>query len=213
MTGDAGAKKRIIYIADPMCSWCWGFAPVIHALRKTFSDELEVDVVAGGLRPGTSEAIMPAVRESVLHHWHEVERATGQPFRFEDALPDGFVYDTEPPCRALVTVRTMNPDGPLEYLHALHRAFYSDGRDITDAAVLHELARETGVDDGEFVRRFDSEEMRQATLDDFARARGMGINAFPAAVMDDGAKKKLLTLGYLSFNDLQPRVRRWLDGA
>ncbi|MCR3834450.1 DsbA family protein, partial [Pseudomonas aeruginosa] len=22
------AKARLLYVMDPMCSWCWGFAPV-----------------------------------------------------------------------------------------------------------------------------------------------------------------------------------------
>ena len=23
---------RLLYVMDPMCSWCWGFAPVVEAL-------------------------------------------------------------------------------------------------------------------------------------------------------------------------------------
>ena len=25
---------RLLYVMDPMCSWCWGFAPVLQALTK-----------------------------------------------------------------------------------------------------------------------------------------------------------------------------------
>ena len=25
-------SARLIYVMDPMCSWCWGFAPVAAAL-------------------------------------------------------------------------------------------------------------------------------------------------------------------------------------
>ena len=24
--------RRLLYVMDPMCSWCWGFAPVANAL-------------------------------------------------------------------------------------------------------------------------------------------------------------------------------------
>lgn len=24
--------SRLLYVMDPMCSWCWGFAPVAEAL-------------------------------------------------------------------------------------------------------------------------------------------------------------------------------------
>ncbi|MFQ5523922.1 MAG: DsbA family protein, partial [Acidimicrobiia bacterium] len=39
---------KLIYVGDPMCSWCWGFAPEIEDL----ADEYPVEVVVGGLRPG-----------------------------------------------------------------------------------------------------------------------------------------------------------------
>ncbi len=27
---------HLVYVADPMCSWCWGFSPVIDAIRERF---------------------------------------------------------------------------------------------------------------------------------------------------------------------------------
>ena len=41
---------RLIYIADPMCSWCYGFGPELSKLLARHPDAT-VDVVMGGLRP------------------------------------------------------------------------------------------------------------------------------------------------------------------
>ena len=90
-------KKLLWYIADPMCSWCWGFTPVMDEVRKTYGDRVELVIVPGGLRPGTKDPLPAGQREEILHHWHTVHRTTGQPFRFEGAMPEGFIYDTEPP--------------------------------------------------------------------------------------------------------------------
>lgn len=57
-------------------------------------------LVAGGLRAGHGAALDPNTRGYILGHWQTVQQTTGQPFRFDDALPEGFVYDTEPACRA-----------------------------------------------------------------------------------------------------------------
>ncbi|MDB5418474.1 MAG: dithiol-disulfide isomerase, partial [Phenylobacterium sp.] len=27
-------EPHLIYFADPMCSWCYGFSPVIEEIRK-----------------------------------------------------------------------------------------------------------------------------------------------------------------------------------
>ena len=102
--------KTLWYLTDPMCSWCWGFAPVIEAIRQNYSDRLNVELVLGGLRPGTKAPMGSAQREEILHHWQAVQRQTGQPFRFEGALPEGFIYDTEPASRAVVAISAIKPE-------------------------------------------------------------------------------------------------------
>ena len=82
------------YFADPMCSWCWGFSPVVEALREEYRPRLKIALVMGGLRPGTTEAISASSRDDILHHWRQVHERSGQPFHFEGAMPEGFVYDT-----------------------------------------------------------------------------------------------------------------------
>ncbi len=45
---------HLIYFSDPMCSWCYGFSPVIDDIRRAFGRALPIRVVMGGLRPGTA---------------------------------------------------------------------------------------------------------------------------------------------------------------
>src|SRR3712207_8936900 len=50
-------------------------------------------------------------------HWEHVAELTGQPFEFAFFDRQGFVYDTEPACRAVATVREQRPELALPYLH------------------------------------------------------------------------------------------------
>lgn len=46
---------RLIYVMDPMCSWCWGFAPVAAALIAQAAEAgVSTRLVPGGLRSGGS---------------------------------------------------------------------------------------------------------------------------------------------------------------
>ncbi|HCN45385.1 MAG TPA: disulfide bond formation protein DsbA, partial [Pseudomonas sp.] len=46
---------RLLYVMDPMCSWCWGFAPVAAALiAQAQQAGVETRLVVGGLRTGSS---------------------------------------------------------------------------------------------------------------------------------------------------------------
>ncbi|MDH5427723.1 MAG: DsbA family protein, partial [Nitrospirota bacterium] len=29
-------SPTLIYVADPMCSWCWGFSPVLEEIRRLY---------------------------------------------------------------------------------------------------------------------------------------------------------------------------------
>ncbi len=101
--------KRIILFADPMCSWCWGFAPVISAIREEFAGLAPIRLVVGGLRAGETKPMDEKSKVYIRHHWEHVQSATGQPFDFEFFDRDGFVYDTEPACRASVAARNLAP--------------------------------------------------------------------------------------------------------
>ncbi len=95
-------EKTLWYIADPMCSWCWGFMPVIEKIRSEYNAGFKPELLLGGLRPGTKDPMSPAQRQEILHHWEAVHRMTCQPFRFEGALAEGFVYEPEPARRGVV---------------------------------------------------------------------------------------------------------------
>ena len=147
-------KKLLWYIADPMCSWCWGFTPVMDEVRKTYGDRVELVIVPGGLRPGTKDPLPAGQREEILHHWHTVHRTTGQPFRFEGAMSEGFIYDTEPPSRAVVVANTASPDTAFALFTAIQSAFYAGQRDVTHPDVLADLAAEAGLDAARFSQAF-----------------------------------------------------------
>src|SRR5512141_2102520 len=142
------------YFADPMCSWCWGFSPVIETLRDDYRERMKIALVLGGLRHETAP-MTAAQREDILHHWRAVQARTGQPFRFDNALPPGFVYDTEPACRAVVTVGGIEPSQIFAVFKAIQTAFSAEGRDVTQPGGLAELAVELGVAGERFVRDFE----------------------------------------------------------
>ncbi|OJW74851.1 DsbA family protein [Thiobacillus sp. 65-1402] len=176
------------YFADPMCSWCWGFSPVIESLRDDYRERMKIALVLGGLRPGTTAPMTAADREEILHHWRQVHERTGQPLCFEHALPEGFIYDTEPASRAVVTAGILDPALIFAMFKAIQTAFYAGGHDVTRPGVLAELAAGLGMDAQEFLRTFDSDEVRAVTRAHFRQARQAGVRGFPALILQQGTQ-------------------------
>lgn len=204
--------KRLHYYADPMCSWCWGFTPVIDAILNEYGGRFDVELIMGGLRPGTTEAVTAAFRDEILHHWHEVNRVTGQPFAFNGAMPDGFVYDTEPPSRAVVTVGAIRPEAQFPYFKSIQSAFYTQRQDVTRRETLATLSWEQGVDAAEFIALFDSPGMKQETTARFRQTARVGVRGFPTVLLDPSGSIPLTT-GYRRWEELKPRLEAWSSDA
>jgi putative protein-disulfide isomerase len=203
--------KILWYVADPMCSWCWGFAPVIEQVRNSYRDRLKVELLLGGLRPGTEHPLPAAQRQEILGHWQAVHRATGQSFQFEGAMPEGFIYDTEPASRAVIVVSMLNPEAIFIFFQAVQSAFYVEQRDVTDARVLAELAGGVGLGTQQFLQAFESDAARDITQGHFHRASQLGVRGFPTLIGQQAALYLLISGGYCPFEELNPKISRWLD--
>ena len=198
------------YFADPMCSWCWGLSPVLDQIKENYDDKLKVALMMGGLRPGTTEPMTPEMREEILHHWHEVKIMTGQKFNFDGAMPDGFIYDTEPPSRAVITVSEISPKSTLAYFKKIQEAFYVEQINVSDISVLVELASYFLVGEQEFTEKFISSELKRKTQLHFQHTRQAEVKGFPSLVMNTGADNKKISAGYRPYNELKQEIESWL---
>ena len=206
--------KQVIYVGDPMCSWCWGFAPVKRAMEELCEGRAEVLLVVGGLHPGTTEPQDDDRKKFLEEHWHDVSERTGQAFDFAILERDDFVYDTEPPCRAAVTMRELlgNPSA-LAYFSALQFAFYEDGVDITETDALTTIAMDFGVDGGTFKDKFLSHDMRKATVADYDISKSYGVSGFPTMLVREDDDYAYLTIGYQPLDRIGPVLEGWLEGT
>jgi putative protein-disulfide isomerase len=202
--------RMMWYFADPMCSWCWGFAPVLREIKQNYGEHLPIALLLGGLRPYTTQPLTAEQRDEILHHWQNVKKLTGQEFKFDGAMPDGFIYNTEPASRAVITIGNLKPDSIFAYLESIHRAFYVGQRDVTDTEVLTELASEQGVEEERFCAYFESDEADRQIRLHFERTRQAGVRGFPTLLLQYGDGFQLLTSGYQPYSELSSKIDKCL---
>ncbi|MEO0617660.1 MAG: DsbA family protein [Pseudomonadota bacterium] len=201
------AQHHLIYVADPMCSWCWGFAPVMTRLLDVYGSRAQLHLIMGGLRAGTTQAMDTEQKSYIRGHWENVAARSGQPFDYSLFERDDFIYDTEPACRAVVTARNIDPRLAYAMMHAIQAAFYRDARDVTSGDVLADLAEGVGLNRGVFRTALDSEDARQHTAQDFATTQRAGIPGFPTVLLGDGGSAlQLVSNGYQAFEPIAARL-------
>jgi len=205
-------KPELTYVGDPLCSWCWGFAPSLRKLRETHPDRFSYRLLVGGLRTGANvQPLDSELKGYLTSAWQEVARRSGQPFDYAFLHRSDFVYDTEPSCRAVVAARGLAPGRAFEYNESLQDAFYRRGLDPTREETLLAVARELDLPDAEFREALGSDAVAKRTQADFEEARAMGVHGFPAVAVRDGDTLTGVTRGWLPPDLLLEALTPWLS--
>ena len=205
------SEKKLHYFADPMCSWCWGFSPYLNDIVEHYGEQAPIQFTMGGLRPFNKRPLDASSKDMIRSHWEHVAKASGQPFDYAFFEREGFVYDTEPACRAVVTARNFDPARELDLLKAVQGAFYRDNRDVTDSTELANIAASVGFDEDQFSTKLQTEEMKTATLADFQLARKYGVSGYPTLLCGDEDGYGILTVGWQPWERIQYAVDSWLQ--
>ena len=184
-----------------MCSWCWGFAPVLDQLLET--NTLPLRIVIGGLRPGAAaQQLDETLRSHLTQHWKHVEQASGQTFNYQTLERENWLYDTELAAKAIVAMRTLEPEYEYPFFKHLQEAFYKDAIDITDSSVYEQLLEPYPIDPNSFISHMLSEEIKHHTYQDFALTRHLGIHGFPSLLFGYKDDLVILSRGYQAFERL-----------
>ena len=194
----------MIFVLDPMCSWCWGFTPVIEELRTSLSTSYRFSLVMGGLRTKGEMPWDEGFKEYLRGHWRQVSQRTGQVFSDRLFEKEYFDYDTYPACKAVITVRELfGTQKAFSYLHTIQEAFYTRAEDITNPDVLCDLLQTVDLDRTSFRAFFESDRAQLLMEHDFAKARSMGANAFPSVVIIDEQGHMICQKGYRSLPEMK----------
>lgn len=196
-------QVKLIFVGDPMCSWCYGFGKEMESIVESVPG-IDVQIVVGGMAAGATTVLDDAGKMFRLKHWARVEELSGAEFN-RDALMArrNFVYDTEPVCRAIVAARIIAPDADLlKVFRAFQRAFYVEGLDTTNGKVLSTIGIRALAAQGfegtaeTFYDVWASEDAIRATRADFALTQRLGVTGFPTLFVEYQGKIGKLSSGF-----------------
>jgi putative protein-disulfide isomerase len=199
-------KPTIIYVGDPMCSWCYGISGELVKLKSDLGSSYDFQLIVGGLRPGGGDAWDTEFKNFLKHHWEDVSKASGQPFNFDILNTDEFNYDTEPSCRAVVIARDMKPDIAFDFFADVQKGFYVKNQDPKTADFYKDICSKYDLDFSEFNQKFSSVEYKEKTKKDFSSAGQMGVRGFPTILLKENGALKVIANGFAPYKTLKSRI-------
>ena len=186
--------KKVIYVYDPMCSWCFGFAPTLTDIRAQLPDGVEFEFLLGGLAPDSDVPMPDAMADKLSSTWHRIESMCG--VKFDHTY---WKQTPNPPRSTYIAGRAVLAGAHQGYsteamLSAIQSAYYTQAKNVWDATVLAELADELGMDVEQFARDLDS--VRAQHEQQLQRSMDMGVQGFPSLVWQDDQQIGLLPIEF-----------------
>ena len=192
-------SQTLIYIHDPMCSWCWGFRPVWQQIQQAVAGKLDVRYVLGGLAADTDEPMPEEMRLNVIDNWRRIQREIpGTEFNYDFWTRCSPRRSTYPACRAIIACRMQQPELENEMLLLIQQAYYLLARNPSDLDVLVALAEQLGLNTQQFVDDIQSEACQKILLEEIEFCREINIFSFPSLVIKQGKSYTSIDIDYNS---------------
>ncbi len=195
-------STELVYVHDPMCSWCYAFEPLRQDLVAALDGRLPVRRLLGGLAPDSDAPMPELMREKLEQTWQRIEQVVpGTRFNYDFWRHCAPRRSTYPSNRAVIAARRQDPVCDTRMTARIQQAYYLEAQNPSDDSTLTELAMELGLDTERFARDLVAGETRQAHEAEMMQARALDIYSFPSlAVVHDGVPRHLaLTYTELDF--------------
>jgi putative protein-disulfide isomerase len=201
---------KIIYVYDALCGWCYGFSPVLKECYEKHKNEFEFEVLSGGMMIGDRVGSINDMAPYIKSAYHTVETTTGVKFgeAYLRVLEDGsMVLNSEMPSIALSLFKQYFPDQSVLFAHEIQNALYFDGRDPSEIETYRYIAVNHSIDPDEFEVKMNLESSKEAAYYDFALAKQLRVESFPAVLIQSSDTGfYLIAKGYTDSATLELRI-------
>ncbi|MDF2456195.1 MAG: dsbC [Cytophagaceae bacterium] len=206
-------KPKIYYVYDPLCGWCFAYAPIMTKLSQEFKDQVEFVVIPGGMIVGENVRPIREIAPYLLQAIPELEDISGikmgEPYLA--MLKEGsYIASSYRPSLAMVVFKSFNTGRDVEYAHKVQQSYFIEAKDIMGDSLYMDLARQFDISSDEFMRRMADTSYQTKTQDHFDFAAYLNTKGFPALVGKSGDGYIKITYGYLSEEESRKKIQKFL---
>jgi len=203
-------RPKIIYVYDALCSWCYGFSPVIQAVHDVYSGIFDFEIISGGMMLGEQAGPISRVFPHIRDSYKRVEEITGIVFGlpFLKNLEEGeIVFDSETPAIALTAFKRLQPEKAFEFATQIQNSVYFDGKEPQHMELYRYLAVNYGIDPDEFEKSMDDPALKEEAHYEFALATQLRVTSYPAVFLQQNDRSfYMIAKGYADYETMELRI-------
>jgi putative protein-disulfide isomerase len=173
----------LIYVHDPMCSWCYGFRPTWKSLKGQLPEGLPVVSLLGGLADDSDEPMPEEMVDYLKRTWDRIESTCGVTFNRT------YWEQTPPPprttfisCRAVIAAERLAGRGEA-FGERIQDAYYTEACNVWDFDVLCDLAERFGFNRSSFSEALASDDVRAVHDEQRQLAERLQVEGYPSVLL------------------------------
>ena len=189
-------NATLFYIHDPMCSWCWAYAPVLEQIRSALQSQLSLVNIVGGLAADSDKPMPEQQQLQIAGYWKKIEAELGTEFNHDFWRLCSPRRSTYMACRAVLAAKAQQAE--LAMISAIQQAYYLRAMNPSDEDTLLQLADELGLDFDQFKEDLNSQAVNVDLAQSIAFRRHHNIDGMPCWLLQSGSQFHKLALDYQS---------------
>lgn len=190
-------KNKLYYIHDPMCSWCWGFHPVLRQLEQQLKNKVNVQYVLGGLATDSQVPMPDKMQHFLQQTWRTIEKEIPDThFNFDFWTQCQPRRSTYPACRAVIAAKKQDINSEKVIINAIQKAYYLKAKNPSDDDTLIEIANDLALDSELFKADLNSKETKNVLSQEIKFSQQLGVQGFPSLVFENKKGSTLLQIDY-----------------
>lgn len=205
-------SPTLYYIHDPMCSWCWAFAPTWEKLQAQLPDTLRLEYIVGGLAPDTDKPMPQDQRNYIQSVWRNIQTQLPQiPFNYDFWSKCAPRRSTYVACRAVIVAKQYGAKAESTMIQGIQEAYYLQARNPSDQTVLASLAEDLGICSYQFFQKqLNTTDITAECEKQIQFARSIGVSSFPSLILYHQQTYHPISLNYQTSQSMSEQIQQIL---
>ncbi len=202
--------KKLIYVSDPQCGWCYGNGENILSIYNEFKADFEFELLNGGMWIGehaptggekTSDYIQSQAPRLMSYTGVEISEAY-----FAMLKDPKYVLSSLEPCSAIMAIKQMAPDFVFEFSKEIQKAQFVLGSRLEEIESYLPILNKMGLSSDEFQSLWLTEKNLELCMAEFDIADKI-TNGFPTLLLQDEKDLKVLASGYFNLEEMKENLK------
>lgn len=209
--------QKLIYIMDPHCGWCFGNSANFSALYSRFQQQLDVEIIPGGMWLGSSAPVGgEGLAQFIQQHGPRMEATTNSQLgeAFHRLTADtSYTFSSLEPSAALVLAAQLAPSKAAEFCRLLLENIFVAGKRPDQFESYQDILQQLAIDEVAFSEQWLAADNLARTREQFAVAH-RHVQGYPTLVLAQSGtpevQYRVVASGYFNLQQVTDKLAQMI---